>query len=148
MSDERKILKMESFFMALADKTRLRLLNLMREGELCVCFFVEVLGESQPKVSRHLAYLRNAGIVGARRDGKWIHYKIVFPENDFEAQVLRNTLVWLGSQEKMQSDYGRLAEVCCSFDVAVTISRAPKPNTFVEANVSKNQSQELETFLL
>ncbi|MFN2391782.1 MAG: ArsR/SmtB family transcription factor, partial [Pyrinomonadaceae bacterium] len=72
-----KILKsMEIFFLALADKTRLRLLNLMRENEVCVCFFTEVLDESQPKISRHLAYLRNAEIVSARREGKWIHYKI------------------------------------------------------------------------
>jgi ArsR family transcriptional regulator, arsenate/arsenite/antimonite-responsive transcriptional repressor len=51
---------LEVFFMALADKTRLRLLNLMRDGEICVCFFTEVLEESQPKISRHLAYLRMA----------------------------------------------------------------------------------------
>jgi len=59
---------METFFLALADKTRLRLLNLMREDEVCVCYFTEVLGVSQPKISRHLAYLRNAGIVSAQDD--------------------------------------------------------------------------------
>src|SRR6476620_9577827 len=90
--------KMETFFMALADKTRLRLLNLMREDEICVCFFLEVLEESQPKISRHLAYLRNAGIVEARRDGKWMHYRIIKPENPFAAQVLVDTLSWLDSQ--------------------------------------------------
>ena len=67
---------METLFLALADKTRLRLLNLMREDEICVCYFTEALGESQPKISRHLAYLRNAGIVSARREGKWMNYKI------------------------------------------------------------------------
>lgn len=67
---------MELFFRALADRTRLRLLNLMGGGEVCVCFFVEVTGTSQPKISRHLAYLRRAGIVGARREGKWMHYQI------------------------------------------------------------------------
>ncbi|MCV4655760.1 metalloregulator ArsR/SmtB family transcription factor, partial [Escherichia coli] len=66
--------KLEKLFLALSDRTRLRLLNLMRNGEICVCFFTEVLGESQPKVSRHLAYLRNAGLVKARREGKWVHY--------------------------------------------------------------------------
>ena len=66
----------ENLFLALADKTRLRLLNLMREDEVCVCFFTEVLGDSQPKISRHLAYLRNAGLVSARRDGKWMHYSL------------------------------------------------------------------------
>src|SRR5688500_20312346 len=58
------------FFRALADRTQLRLLNLMRSEEVCVCFFVEVLKTHQPKISRHLAYLRRAGIVGARREGR------------------------------------------------------------------------------
>src|SRR5215212_5230436 len=96
---------METFFMALADKTRLRLLNLMRTDEICVCFFTEVLEESQPKVSRHLAYLRNAGIVEARRDGKWMHYRIIQPENPFAAQVLEDILQWLESEAAMQKDY-------------------------------------------
>jgi ArsR family transcriptional regulator len=64
-------------FAALADCTRLRLLNLMNGKEVCVCYFVEILGQSQPKISRHLAYLRRADIVTARREGKWMHYKIV-----------------------------------------------------------------------
>jgi ArsR family transcriptional regulator len=57
-------------FAALADPTRLRLLNLMDRRELCVCYFVEILRQSQPKISRHLAYLRKAGIMSARREGK------------------------------------------------------------------------------
>ncbi|HWC76710.1 MAG TPA: metalloregulator ArsR/SmtB family transcription factor, partial [Blastocatellia bacterium] len=67
----------EAFFRALADRTRLRLVNLMGDDEVCVCYFVEVIGTNQPKISRHLAYLRRAGIVDARRDGKWIHYRLV-----------------------------------------------------------------------
>ena len=63
-------------FKCLADPTRLRLVNLLRGGEICVCYFVEILSEPQPKVSRHLAYLRRAGIVDARREGKWMHYKL------------------------------------------------------------------------
>jgi ArsR family transcriptional regulator, arsenate/arsenite/antimonite-responsive transcriptional repressor len=63
-----------SFFRALADPTRLRLLNLLSEGEVCVCFLSEALGVVQPKVSRHLAYLRREGLVTARREGKWMHY--------------------------------------------------------------------------
>ncbi len=69
----------ERFFQALGDQTRLRLLNLMGDHETCVCYFVEILGGPQPKISRHLAYLRSAGIVEARRDGKWMHYRIVMP---------------------------------------------------------------------
>ena len=132
--------------MALADKTRLRLLNLLREDEICVCFFTEVLGESQPKISRHLAYLRNAGIVEARRDGKWMHYRIVVPENPFAAEVLEYTLRWLASQTAMQRDYQNLAAACCAPTAPVTIMRAPKPDTFVETNM--NYTQELETYLL
>ncbi len=134
--------------MALADKTRLRLLNLMREDEICVCFFSEVLEESQPKVSRHLAYLRNAGIVEARRDGKWMHYRIIKPENDFATQVLEDILQWLESQTQMQKDYEKLAIACCAPTAPVTIMRAPKPNTFAETDMHVAQKDELETFLL
>src|SRR5947207_14032925 len=70
---------LETLFLALADRTRLRLLNLMAGGEVCVCFFIEVLDEPQPKISRHLAYLRNAGLVSARREGKWANYAITPP---------------------------------------------------------------------
>jgi ArsR family transcriptional regulator len=148
MSEEKRLAEMETFFLALADKTRLRLLNLMRDGEICVCFLVEVLGESQPKISRHLAYLRGAGVVEARRDGKWMHYKIVEPESDFAALLLQDTLDWLKSQDDMRGEYRKLAEVCCSPNELITISRAPKPKTFVETNASEIQHQELETFLL
>ena len=134
--------------MALADKTRLRLLNLMREDEICVCFFSEVLEESQPKISRHLAYLRNAGIVEARRDGKWMHYRIIKPENPFAARVLEDTLQWLDSQVEMQKDYEKLAAACCAPTAPVTIMRAPKPNTFIETDMNFDRKEELETFLL
>ncbi len=139
---------METFFLALADKTRLRLLNLMREDEVCVCYFTEVLVESQPKISRHLAYLRNAGIVSARREGKWMNYKIEMPENPFAARVLTDTLEWLKAQNNMREDYDKLAQVCCSVEVPVTIIRAPTPKTFAEANINIQPKEELETFLL
>jgi ArsR family transcriptional regulator len=142
------LFKMETFFMALADKTRLRLLNLMREDEICVCFFSEVLEESQPKVSRHLAYLRNAGMVEARRDGKWMHYRIIKPANPFAAQVLEDTLRWLDSQDEMRQDYQKLAAACCAPTAPVTIMRAPKPNTFIETDINFDRKEELETFLL
>lgn len=142
---------MENLFMALADKTRLRLLNLMREDEICVCFFTEVLGESQPKISRHLAYLRNAGLVSARREGKWMHYRIETPENPSVARILEDTLAALQTKEEMQADYENLVNVCCAVEVPVTIARAPKPETLLEANMSEaeeDRSPELETYLL
>jgi len=148
MKAENVLNKMENLFLALADKTRLRLLNLMREGEICVCFFTEVLEESQPKISRHLAYLRNAGIVSARRDGKWIHYKIEQPENPSAEKVLRDTLEWLKLQDDMQEDYKKLINVCCSTEVPVTIGRAPKPDTFVKTDTFYEKKEELETYLL
>lgn len=121
----------------------------MREHEICVCFFSEVLDVSQPKISRHLAYLRNAGIVSARRDGKWMYYRIVEPEDFYAAQILQDTLDWLKSQERMQKDYEKLNLICASqISVPVTISRAPKPNILREANVSYERHEELETFLL
>ena len=139
---------METFFLGLADKTRLRLLNLMREDEVCVCFFTEVLGESQPKISRHLAYLRNAGIVEARREGKWMNYRIIKPENERAGLVLQDTLDWLESQETMQKDYEKLAAACCSPEAPVTITRAPKPNILLKADMSEPVREEMETFLL
>jgi len=140
--------EMETFFLALADKTRLRLLNLMREDEVCVCYFTEVLGVSQPKISRHLAYLRNAGIVSARREGKWMNYKIEMPKDSSAEIVLRDTLEWLKAQDDMRADYEKLAEVCFSAEAPVTIIRAPTPKTFVETHMNYQPREELETFLL
>ncbi len=141
---------MEAMFMALADKTRLRLLNLLRRDEVCVCFFTEVLGESQPKISRHLAYLRKAGLVRTRREGKWMHYEIVEPEDPHAGSVLNDTLDWLESQDEMKREHEQLVSICCSPNVPVTIARAPKPETIVEQAqpaVSETKS-EIETFLL
>ena len=75
------LIDLENLFLALSDKTRLRLLALMADGEVPVGFLADSLGESQPKTSRHLAYLRNAGLVSSRRDGKRIYYNIDRPTN-------------------------------------------------------------------
>src|SRR5438309_6872533 len=68
--------EMERVFKALADTTRLRILGLLLTGEVCVCHIHESLKISQPKASRHLAYLRRAGLVDTRRDGQWVHYRL------------------------------------------------------------------------
>ena len=99
-------------FAALADRTRLRLLNLMNGREVCVCYFVEILGAPQPKISRHLAYLRRAGIVAARREGKWMHYKIVVPTHAGAARILSETLSVLSKDKAMQADLSRLTKAC------------------------------------
>ena len=119
----------ESFFRALADRTRLRLLNLLGNDEVCVCFFVEILKTSQPKISRHLAYLRRAGIVAARRDGPWIHYSVVEPKDADAAKVLRDTMTWLANDREMQKERERLIRVCCAPQLPVKIKSAPRPAT-------------------
>jgi ArsR family transcriptional regulator len=68
--------RMEMVFKALADKTRLRILALLGPNEVCVCHLHDSLGLPQPAVSRHLAYLRRAGLVDARREGVWMHYQV------------------------------------------------------------------------
>ena len=117
------------FFRALSDRTRLRLLHLMGKDEVCVCFFVEILKTNQPKISRHLAYLRRAGIVGARRQGPWMHYRIVEPPDADAARVLRDTLAWLANDREMQRDRERLVKVCCAPQLPVSIQGAPRPVT-------------------
>jgi ArsR family transcriptional regulator, arsenate/arsenite/antimonite-responsive transcriptional repressor len=114
------------FFQALGDPTRLRLLNLLGEQEVCVCYFVEILGASQPKISRHLAYLRNAGIVSARREGKWMHYRIVMPPHIGASEVLRQTVDCLKQEKAMQADLARLAKACCS-PAKYALDGAPVP---------------------
>src|SRR4029077_6054350 len=72
----RPVSEMENLLKALADETRLRILGLLLTGEVCVCDIHESLKIPQPKASRHLAYLRRAGLVAARRDGLWMHYRL------------------------------------------------------------------------
>ena len=68
--------ELENLFKALADKTRLRILALLGNNEVCVCHIHDSLGLPQPTVSRHLAYLRKSGLVAARRDRVWMHYQV------------------------------------------------------------------------
>jgi ArsR family transcriptional regulator len=127
MSKKARVFDKELFFRALADRTRLRLLNLMGTEEVCVCFFVEILKTNQPKISRHLAYLRRAGIVGVRRDGQWMHYRIVEPADTGAARVLKEVLSWLANDREMQRDRDRLIKVCCAPQLPVSIQGAPRP---------------------
>ena len=119
--------QLELLFKALADRTRLRLLNLMAGGEVCVCFFVEVLGASQPKISRHLAYLRRAGVVAARREGKWMHYRVVSPEDAHAARVFAEVMAWLAEEREMQKDRARMQSLCCAPRLPVRLQGAPRP---------------------
>ena len=76
-------------FKAFADATRVRLLNLLAQREHCVCEFQSILCVPQPKISRHLAYLRRAGLVRTRRDGKWIYYSLAPAGNAVHTSLLR-----------------------------------------------------------
>ena len=127
MSKESKVSGMELLFRALADRTRLRLLNLLGETEVCVCFLVEILQISQPKISRHLAYLRRAGVVAARREGKWMHYRIVEPPDAYAAEVFRAVREWLNEDREMQRDQARFRRVCCAPHPPVRLQSAPRP---------------------
>jgi ArsR family transcriptional regulator len=118
---------MVQLFAALADPTRLRLLNLMNGREVCVCYFVEILKQGQPKISRHLAYLRRAGIVEARREGKWMHYRIERPDDPRAASILDATLTSFEADRNMQADLARLGRACCEPHRFVTLQGAPIP---------------------
>jgi ArsR family transcriptional regulator, arsenate/arsenite/antimonite-responsive transcriptional repressor len=115
-------------FAALADTTRLRLLNLMAGREVCVCYFVEILRQGQPKISRHLAYLRKAGIVAARREGKWMHYRIAPPADPAAASILDATLSSLRSDKQMLADLAKLDRACCAPQRLIVPEGAPLPS--------------------
>ncbi len=96
-------------FGAFANPVRLRLLNLLdAEKEVCVCDLCEVLGSPQPKVSRHLAVLREAGLVQVRRDGKWKFYALAPPPTPLHRTLLRCVRSCLGELEELQADRERL----------------------------------------
>ncbi len=105
-------------YQALADATRLRILAILAQhppdgpgGELCVCHIHDSLGVSQPTASRHLAYLRKAGLVEARREGVWMHYRIVRPRDPVVAPVFDAALHALGHADSTARDRARLARV-------------------------------------
>jgi len=116
-----------TLFQALGDRTRLRLLNLLAAGEICVCYFIDVLDDPQPKISRHLAYLRRAGLASARRDGKWMHYSLARPASPAVARVLDATLEELANDKQMQRDRAQLERACCAVRLPAPLVNAPKP---------------------
>jgi ArsR family transcriptional regulator, arsenate/arsenite/antimonite-responsive transcriptional repressor len=132
MGSNLKSVPLDRLFAALADPTRLRLLNLMDGREVCVCYFVEILKQSQPKISRHLAYLRNTGIVKARREGKWMHYRIERPGETKAASILDVVLQSFKTDKEMQADLARLDRACCEPQRFVALQGAPVPPVLLE----------------
>ena len=112
----------DSFFRMLADSTRLRCLMLMQaEGELCVCELTRALNLSQPKISRHLAHLREAGVLVARCNGTWMYYRINSDLQAWALEILQTTLNGVRKTEPFISDQNLLENmdnrpglVCCS----------------------------------
>ena len=137
----------ELLFKALADRTRLRVINLIGDDEVCVCFFVEALKTNQPKISRHLAYLRRAGLVSARREGKWMHYRLVEPPDLHAANIFREVRELLMSNPEMQRDKERFAKICFGTQLPVQLRRAPRPasmnpeGSFGEDEISRRLTQ-------
>lgn len=129
MAKAKNKLDKDRFFRALADRTRLRMLNLLGE-EVCGCFLAEVLQLSRPNVSHHLACLRRAGIIAARRDGKWSHYKILTPADSTVARILSEVRNWIAQDKEMQQDHKRLVKLCYSSELPLALQRVPKPQVW------------------
>jgi ArsR family transcriptional regulator, arsenate/arsenite/antimonite-responsive transcriptional repressor len=106
----------DQMFRAFSDRTRLRILSMLRKGELCVCDIVGVLAVPQPKVSRHLAYLRRAGLVEARREGLWMYYRLAPAQNAFHAKLLDCLACCFEDVPQLARDAKKLKQSpgCCS----------------------------------
>lgn len=109
--------KVELIFRALSDRTRLRILNLLQGGELCVCDVVDVLDSPQPTISRHLAYLRKAGLVIARKDGLWSYYRLTDAQTEFHERLLECLAACRAEVPQLERDLRQLHSVdrpnCC-----------------------------------
>lgn len=118
---------LQELFTALADETRLRILNLVHDQEVCVCFFIEALDAPQSKISRHLAFLRRAALVKARRDGKWMHYSIDLPSDKSRKRVVEAAIAAIGEDPRAKKDRERLKQACCGPQSLVQVIGAPLP---------------------
>jgi ArsR family transcriptional regulator, arsenate/arsenite/antimonite-responsive transcriptional repressor len=100
-------------FRTLSDPTRLRLLNLLACGETCVCELTDTLRVVQPKVSRHLAHLKRAGLVDVRRNGKWTHYRWAQHGDPLVRHVLAGLRQWMTKDQRMNEERRKRNTVCC-----------------------------------
>jgi ArsR family transcriptional regulator len=106
---------MATLFQSLGDPTRLRILGLLLTGEVCVCHIHESLRIPQPKASRHLAYLRRAGLVDTRREGLWVYYRVAASGDPIVSTIRQSVTDALGHLETVRRDTGRLHKKtgCC-----------------------------------
>lgn len=118
-----RIESMATLFQALGDPTRLRIIGLLLGGEICVCDIHETLRITQPKASRHLAYLRRAGVVEARREGLWVHYRLADTDDAVLDAVRQAVAHALGHLKSIRQDGQRLQKEsgCC----APVLTRTP-----------------------
>jgi ArsR family transcriptional regulator len=125
--------QMAALLKACADQTRLRLLNLLAcEGEVCVCHLVDVLGANQPKVSRHLAYLKRAGLVSDRKEGLWVYYRLSTPLAEHSRRLIECLGSCCAETPEMQRDVAKLRQVKSAQPVIKLARRsrsAAKPDT-------------------
>ena len=107
--------KVDLIFRAFSDRTRLRILNLLAgREEICVCDFMSVLELPQAKVSRHLAYLRKAGLVTGRKEEQWMHYRLLPAKGKFHAKLLECLSCCMGEVPTLKADRQRLGRCCDS----------------------------------
>jgi ArsR family transcriptional regulator len=121
----------DALFQAFADRTRLRILNILREGELCVGDLVQILDVPQPTASRHLAQLRNAGLVATRRHGLWCFYSLAQPEGRLHERLLRCLECCFEEVPELASDLRTAAKTrrsggCCPDAARGVASRGAK----------------------
>ncbi|MCE5269174.1 MAG: metalloregulator ArsR/SmtB family transcription factor [Planctomycetaceae bacterium] len=105
-------------FRAFSDRTRLRILHVLQDGELCVGDIVEILQAPQPRISRHLAYLRKADLVSVRKSGLWSHYSLAPAKTPFHRKLLECLAKCFGEVPELQADSARAAKIrksggCC-----------------------------------
>jgi ArsR family transcriptional regulator, arsenate/arsenite/antimonite-responsive transcriptional repressor len=105
-------------FRAFSDRIRLRILHLLLEGEMCVCDLVDIIKVPQPTASRHLAYLRKAGLVMAEKRGLWMYYSLTLPKTKFHKQLIGCLAACFEEVPELRQDKARLARLkqsgrCC-----------------------------------
>jgi ArsR family transcriptional regulator len=107
----------DRLFRAFSDRTRLRILSLLREGEVCVCDLVSIVGAPQPTISRHLAYLRKAKLVVARKEGQWMHYSLAPAKGAVHQKLLECLEHCGGEMPELEKDGRKLKQdregECC-----------------------------------
>lgn len=114
MTTQQTTLDLETIFRALSDRTRLRILNMLRLGELCVCDLVAILEVPQPTASRHLAYLRKTNLVQARKEGLWHYYRLTASQTAFHQKLQSCIEAAAGIDAQLTADLEKLKFGCRS----------------------------------